>query len=69
MLKYKYALIGAALLLLVIFIYSSKDSESTEVLVETTSTPRTVSLFNIADDQGTAVRTADGLSCTITSAE
>jgi multidrug efflux pump subunit AcrA (membrane-fusion protein) len=57
--KSKYAIIIASLLLIVL-VFASKDSKSTEVVEEVTNSPRNVALYNIAADQGTAVRTADG---------
>lgn len=60
MFKQKYVIIGAALLVVTFFIFSSSEKEPVEVVTETVTQPKSVSLFNIGTDQGLAVRTADG---------
>lgn len=60
MLKQKYVVIGAALVVAAFFIFSSNDEKPAEVVSEAPAALRAVSLYNINTDQGTAVRTADG---------
>lgn len=53
-------IVAAVLLVLAIAVYMRSGDKTTEVAVETTASPRTVSMHTISADNGTAVRTADG---------
>ena len=53
-------IVAAVLLVLAIAVYMRSGDKTTEVAVETTAAPRTVSMHTISADNGTAVRTADG---------
>lgn len=53
--------ISAAVLVVFIIVLSLKGgNEAAEIAVETTALPRTVSMYSVSSDNGTAVRTADG---------
>jgi multidrug efflux pump subunit AcrA (membrane-fusion protein) len=58
--KRNVRIIAAVLVLLAIVVFTGSGDKTTEVAVETTASPRTVSMHTISADNGTAVRTADG---------
>ncbi|OGG65265.1 hypothetical protein A3I99_03635 [Candidatus Kaiserbacteria bacterium RIFCSPLOWO2_02_FULL_45_11b] len=59
--KRTYVRIGAITLALVLLAsFFMGDNETTEAVEEATAAPRAVSLHTISEDNGTAVRTADG---------
>lgn len=60
MINKKYALIGAVVVVLAFLALSSDDNKSAEVVTEVENTPRLVSTYKISNNEGTAVRTADG---------
>jgi multidrug efflux pump subunit AcrA (membrane-fusion protein) len=51
---------AVVLLVILITIFLRGGDKVSEVVVETTDLPRTVSMYTISEDKGTAVRTADG---------
>ncbi len=60
MINKKYALIAALLVVFVAITLSGEDAKPADVVTENTDSSRSVSLYKISADNGTAVRTADG---------
>ncbi len=60
MINKKYALIAALLVVFAVIVLSGGEEKPVDVQTEATDSSRSVSLYKISADNGTAVRTADG---------